>query len=84
MACEDKAWIAGGLEIQTLSERGKGVRPVLRFFGGFVNVFQKARDQTFPVLKIKLLGLDLFQQSKPKTPIMFPYIVICPGWPLLF
>ena len=42
----------------------------LDFFGGFVNVFQKARDQTFPLLKIKLLGLDLFQQSKPKTPII--------------
>ena len=85
MAWEDKAWIAGGLEIQTLSERGKGGSDLcLDFFGGFVNVNQKARDQTFPVLKIKLLGLDLFQQSKPKTPIMFPYIVICPGWPLLF
>ena len=45
---------------------------------------KKQETKLFLFLKIKLLGLDLFQQSKPKTPIMFPYIVICPGWPLLF
>ena len=56
MACEDKAWIAGGLEIQTLSERGKGGSDLcLDFFEDLSMYIKKQETKLFLFWKLNCL-----------------------------